>query len=81
VPSSAILSQGDSLTVQVVKDGKVETRRVTAGLVSGGNAEIVQGLAEGELVVLRSGTLLRDGDAVRPVTVDKMDKTAVNEAK
>jgi RND family efflux transporter MFP subunit len=81
VPSSAILSQGDSLTVQVVKDGKVETRRVTAGLVSGGNAEIVHGLAEGELVVLRSGTLLRDGDAVRPVTVDKMDKTAVNEAK
>jgi HlyD family secretion protein len=81
VPASAILNHNDSLTVQVVKDGKVETRKVSAGLTSGGKAEIVEGLSEGELVVLRSGTLLRDGDVVRPVLNDKMDKTAVNEAK
>jgi hypothetical protein len=33
-------------------------------------------LAEGELVVSRSGTFLRDGDAVRPV----MAKSKVSEA-
>jgi RND family efflux transporter MFP subunit len=78
VPSSAIMSQNDMQTVQVVKDGKVETRRVRTGLVGGGKTEIVEGLAEGEQVVTRSGTLLRDGDAVRPML---SDKTAVNEAK
>jgi RND family efflux transporter MFP subunit len=78
VPSSAILNQNDVQTVQVVKDGKVETRRVRTGLVGGGKTEIIEGLAEGEQVVTRSGTLLRDGDAVRPMLTDK---TAVNEAK
>jgi hypothetical protein len=29
--------------------------------------EIVDGLAEGEVVIARSGTFLRDGDEVRPV--------------
>jgi HlyD family secretion protein len=78
VPSSSVLSASDGPTVQVVKDGKVETRKVRTGLVSGGKTEILQGLSEGDLVVLRSGTLLRDGDAVRPVN---MDKTAVSEVK
>jgi HlyD family secretion protein len=78
VPSSAILSQNDAQTVQVVKDGKVETRRVRTGLVGGGKTEIIEGLSEGEQVVTRSGTLLRDGDAVRPMLTDK---TASSEAK
>jgi HlyD family secretion protein len=81
VPASAILTQNDVQSVQVVKDGKVATRQVRTGLISAGKTEIVEGLAEGETVVLRSGTLLRDGDVVRPVLVDKMDKTASSEAK
>ena len=81
VPSSAILNQNDSQTMQVVKDGKVESRSVTTGLVGHGDTEIAGGLAEGELVVLRSGTLLRDGDAVRPVIAGKLDKTASSEAR
>jgi HlyD family secretion protein len=81
VPSSAVLSQNDVRSVQVVTDGKVQTRQVSIGLVAGGKAEILEGLAEGELVVLRSGALLRDGDAVRPVMADKLDKTASSEGK
>jgi HlyD family secretion protein len=81
VPSSAVLSQNDVRSVQVVTDGKVQTRQVSIGLVAGGKAEILEGLAEGELVVLRSGALLRDGDAVRPVIADKLDKTASSEVK
>jgi hypothetical protein len=38
---------------------------------NGGQAEIVDGLSEGELVVLRSAMLLRDGDSVRPVRVEE----------
>lgn len=81
VPSSAVLTQNETQSIQVVKDGKVETRRVVIGLVSAGRTEVVDGLAEGELVVLRSGTLLRDGDKVRPIIVQKSDKTASSEGK
>ena len=69
MPSSAILNQNDTQSVQVVKDGRVETRPVKIGLISDGRAEILQGCARARLVVLRSGTLLRDGDAVRPVVI------------
>jgi len=66
VPASAILYGRDGPTVQVVRDGKVETRRVETGLLAGGQAEIRSGVMDGDLVVERAGTFLRDGDVVRP---------------
>jgi RND family efflux transporter MFP subunit len=77
VPMTAVLTRDDGAVVQVVKDGKVETRKVSVGMASGGKVEIIDGLTEGELVVLRSGTLLREGDLVRPVIQGK----TVSEAK
>lgn len=67
VPATAVLNRDSGPTVQIVKDGKVETRKVVTGLRTGGKVQIVDGIQDGELVVLRSGTLLRDGDAVRAV--------------
>jgi len=67
LPAGAVLTSADTVAVQVVKDGKVETRPVVTGLAGGGLVEIVSGLAAGEDVVARSGTFLRDGDAVAPV--------------
>jgi HlyD family secretion protein len=78
VPSTAVMNRDLGPTVQVVKDGRIETRKVATGMVSGGKTEILDGLQEGELVVLRSGTLLREGDSVRPVIAGK---TTVSEAK
>jgi RND family efflux transporter MFP subunit len=71
IPASAILNRDDGAAVKVVKDGRVETRKVSVGMRDGGQAEIVDGLREGELVVLRSAMLLRDGDSVRPVRVEE----------
>lgn len=68
VPLSAVLFQPDGARVQVVKDGVVETRPVTIGLRASGQAEITQGLAEGEKVVAVSGTFVRAGDRVNAVT-------------
>ncbi len=67
LPASAVLTSGDAPAVQVARDGKIETRTVETGLSGGGYVEIVRGLAEGEQVVARSGTFLRDGDAVEAV--------------
>jgi HlyD family secretion protein len=78
VPSTAVMNRDQGPTVQVVKDGRVETRKVVTGMASSGNVEILDGLIEGDLVVVRSGTLLREGDSVRPVLAGK---TTVSEAK
>jgi HlyD family secretion protein len=67
VPASAILYDADGASVQIVQGGKVATRRVKLGLTAGGVAEVREGLAEGDHVVAKSGTFLRDGDLVRPV--------------
>jgi|SRR5579883_670945 len=66
VPLAAILYSNAGTVVQVVKSQRIETRRVEIGLMSGGNVEIKGGLSEGDDVVARAGSLLREGDPVRP---------------
>ncbi len=71
VPAASILYSADSQpSVLVVRGDRVEARLVTTGLRSGDLVEITKGLSEGELVVAKAGTFLRDGDRVRPVTPD-----------
>jgi RND family efflux transporter MFP subunit len=67
-PQSAILYTPGGAEVQVVKNGIVETRKVTIGLRTPTAAEVLEGLAEGEDVVLTAGTFVRNGDRVTPVT-------------
>jgi HlyD family secretion protein len=68
IPLSAVLYGAGSAVVQIVRDDRVETRPVSVGVVSGGQAEIREGLSEGEIVIARAGSFVRDGDRVRPVT-------------
>jgi hypothetical protein len=68
VPASAILYADGGTSVQLVRDGRVVSRAVKLGLAQGNDVEVREGLAEGDTVVARSGTFLRDGDAVRPLT-------------
>jgi multidrug efflux pump subunit AcrA (membrane-fusion protein) len=67
VPLSAVLYGNSGPVIQVVRQERVETRRVEVGLLSGGQAEIRTGLAEGDIVVAKAGALLREGDLVRPI--------------
>jgi multidrug efflux pump subunit AcrA (membrane-fusion protein) len=73
VPRSAI----DHLTIQVVKGNVVETRRVRVGLVSDNAIEILEGVAEGEIVVADAGTSLHDGDQIKTMFADELDRTRV----
>jgi RND family efflux transporter MFP subunit len=70
VPASAVLYGPDGPTVQVVRANRVITRGIVTGLAAGALVEVREGLSEADLVVARSGTFLRDGDAVRPVLAD-----------
>ena len=70
IPISAVLYASDGAVVQVVRDDRIETRRVRVGLLSSQNAEIREGLNESDLVVSRAGAFLREGDPVKPLLVD-----------
>jgi len=73
IPRTAI----DHLTVQVVKDNTVETRHVRVGLVSDTSTEILEGLKLDEIVVADAGSSLHDGDQIKTVFADEIDRTRV----
>lgn len=77
VPSTAVLYQNDSATVLAVVDGKVRERTVKAGLLAGDSVEIKEGLKEGEVVVMRAGSLLRSGDSITPQFVEKQTASGI----
>jgi HlyD family secretion protein len=66
VPATALERDGDEARLDVVRDGKVEVRKVKAGVIDGAWVEIQAGLTEGESVVTRAAAFLRGGDRVRP---------------
>ncbi|WP_370677817.1 efflux RND transporter periplasmic adaptor subunit [Pleomorphomonas sp. PLEO] len=72
LPVTAVTDQEGVPTVQVVKDGVVDTRKVKTGLTDAGLVEVKDGVAEGELVVSKAGTFLRGGDKVKPQIVEGM---------
>ena len=71
IPLSALLYGPGGPVVQVVHDGRVQSRPVTIGLISAGQTEVREGLGESDLVVMRAGAFLREGDRVRAVTVTR----------
>ena len=70
VPSSAVVFDGEGAFVQVVTQGRVSRRAIETGLIAGGLVEVRKGLKEGDIVVAKAGTFLRDGDTVRAVLPD-----------
>lgn len=73
VPRSAI----DHLTVQVVKDNTVETRKVKVGLTSDTSTEILEGINVGDVVVADAGTSLHDGDQAKTMFAEDLDRSRV----
>jgi RND family efflux transporter MFP subunit len=73
VPKTAI----DHLTVQVVKGNTIETRKVRVGLSSDTATEILEGLDVGEIVVADAGSSLHDGDQIKTMFADELDRTRV----
>ena len=64
MPSSAIVSFAGVDKVFTVKDGKTVDRRVTLGRREGEAVEVLEGLADGDQVIVRPGAIVA-GQAVR----------------
>jgi HlyD family secretion protein len=67
LPLAAVLFGSEGPVAQLIRDNRVQTRKIKIGLSTGSMIEVRAGLSEGDLVVARSGTFLRDGDLVRPI--------------
>lgn len=69
VPYASVTYDPDGTIVHVVNGTRVEARQVVVGLLSGADAEIRSGLTQTDLVVVRAGAFVREGDLVNPVAV------------
>lgn len=69
LPLTAVTSGPRGAFVMVVDaEGRVSRRSVTTGIRDGDLVEILSGLSEGEAVVARAGSFVREGDQITPVT-------------
>lgn len=64
VPQAALFRQGDGWAAFVRRDGRASLTPVTVGRQSEGRAEIVEGLAEGDEVVIYPASTLTDGATI-----------------
>jgi HlyD family secretion protein len=70
VPSSALFREGPDWAVFVANDGTAQLRRVTIGFDNGQEAEVKEGLAEGDLIVLYPPADLTGGTAITQRVVE-----------
>ena len=66
VPTSALFRRGDDWAAFVVRQGRAELQPVTIGHTSGLEAEVLEGLAAGDLVILHPSDRVQDGVRVEP---------------
>jgi RND family efflux transporter MFP subunit len=66
IPIQSISSTGDTTSVLMVKDNKIQRQPVTLGLETPDRAEVQSGLNEGDLVVVGNRSSLQDGQDVSP---------------
>jgi membrane fusion protein (multidrug efflux system) len=65
IPEDAILQRADgAVAFRLGPDKRAERRKLTLGAFHKGKVEVVEGLSEGDLVVVRGQELLADGMAV-----------------
>ena len=67
VAREAIIMQRDEERVFMVKEGLAVVQSVTTGYLMGDLIEVVDGLSEGDQVVVRGQSSLREGTSVRVV--------------
>ena len=69
VPAGALFRRGDQWAAFVLANGRAELRPVKVGRSSGAETQVLEGLKEGELVILYPGSRIHEGQRVKPVTI------------
>lgn len=69
VPVSSLFRHGSSWSAYVVRDGKASLVAVTPGRSSGIETQVLEGLKEGDEVILYPGDRVQEGQRVQPMKV------------
>jgi HlyD family secretion protein len=69
VPAGALFRQGEQWAAFVVAEGRARLRIVKTGRSSGTETQVLEGLKEGEEVIVYPGSRVRDGQRVKPITL------------
>ena len=65
VPLQSVQTSADASThVFIVQDNKAKERQIKLGLVSGSYIQILEGVSEGDRIILNPKTTLKDGDNI-----------------
>lgn len=67
IPESAVEKSGNENIVYIVSDGMAIKRLVTPGMRKDGNIEIITGINEGDLVIIKGQEGVGDGRAVKVI--------------
>jgi len=70
VPTDAVIFHGGKDVVYVAKDNAAVEIEVSTGLESGTDTEIINGLAEGDIVITKGQNFVQDGSEIKIVTLD-----------
>lgn len=70
VPTEAIIFHNGRDVVYVVNGNIVEEREVTVGLENGKQSEILSGLKEGEVIVIKGMNFVNDGSEIKIIELD-----------
>jgi len=80
LPESAVLSDEQGAFVYIIdEENKAVRRSVTTGIVTENGIAIVEGLDGNELIVLRAGGFLTEGESVNPKKVDAVTGAPLDE--
>jgi HlyD family secretion protein len=66
-PAGALFRKGDQWAAFVIADGRARLKIVKAGRSSGTETQVLEGLKQGDEVILYPGSRVRDGQRVTPV--------------
>jgi HlyD family secretion protein len=66
IPSSAVFGHNDGSAVFVVEDGVARLRPIKVGRRAGLDAQVLEGLNAGEVVVAHPDSSIQDGTSVQP---------------
>ena len=69
IPAGALFRQGNDWATLVLADGRAQLRLVKIGRTSGTATQILDGLNEGDQVVLYPGSRVRAGQRVTPIQI------------
>jgi len=69
VPAGALFRQRDDWAAFVLVDGRAQLRTVKIGRSSATEAQVLEGLREGDAVVLYPGSRIQSGQRVKPIKI------------